>query len=348
MRALALALLLSSPALAERPITPPAPEFPPRAAWINAKPMFLRQLRGRKVVIVAFLDLTAVHASRTTRVLKQWFDRYALSQLMVIGVVTPDLEIEKDAAWVRGEIKRQGIDFPIVIDGDRSIWKAYANEGWPSYFLIDRKGRIVYDRLGEGDYAEMEDETRKALEDLIGDLPPRVDAAEPRRKECGHATRDVAMGARGDRAALSLDHDFSKGSRVLVESREGEVSTRGRWDREPDGLRLAQSNADQGSFVRVVYQASQALATLAPAAPGKTTRFFVKADDQWLYEGVAGGDVKIDDDGRSYISVDRERLYDILRDAGDKPHELYLIPERAGAGIYGFSFADSCTVLDKP
>lgn len=345
--ALLLAAILSAPAGAVRPITPPAPEFPPGAAWINARPLTLALMRGRKVVVVAFLNPTGLRSIRVLAPLKAWFDRYAMSQLMVVGVVTPDLDVQKDAAWLKAELKRQGVEFPVVIDGDRKLWKAYANEGWPALFLIDRKGRLIFDHLGEGGYEEFEKEMRDALSDLTDPLPDAVAPPEPKTKDCGPATADVAMGSRGKTRPIALDTDTSRHT-LLVEARQGELATRGRWDSEPDGLRLAQANADQGAFARVVYEASQAMAVLAPSAPGKKTRFFLKQDDQWLYEGIAGADVRIDDDGRSFVVVEQARLYDLAHDPGDRPHELYVIPETKGGGVYGFAFADACTATKLP
>ncbi len=347
MKALCLALLLAAPARAFRPITLPAPEFPPGAAWINSKPLTLAMLRGRKVVLVVFLDPTALHTLRALPALKAWFDRYALSQLMIVGVITPNLEISKDASWVAGEMKRVGVDFPVVIDGDRRIWRGYSNDGWPAMYLIDRKSRIVYDHLGEGGYAEMEGEMREALGQLVGTLPEAVNPPEPRTKECGHATKDAALGARAPTRPKSLNLDYAHKNSLLVESREGELSTYGQWTLEPDGLRLGQTNANQGAFVRVLYEAVQAFAVLAPPA-GKKARFFVKLDEQWLYEGTAGKDIHIDDDGRSFVVADSARLFDLARDLGDKPHELYVIPDSKDAGVYGFQFADSCTATTLP
>jgi hypothetical protein len=348
VRALLLAALLAAPAGAIRPLTPPAPEFPPEAAWINSKPLTLAMMRGRKAVLVVFLNPTGLHSIRALPALKAWFDRYALSQLMVIGVVTPDLEIQKDAAWVRSEVKRLGIDFPVVIDGDRRLWKSYANEGWPSLYVIDRKGRITFDHLGEGDYAETEREMREAVADVSEDVPDAVSPPEPRTKECGHATRDVPMGSRPEAVrAKPLDNDFSTRHLLLVESRERELTTRGKWDLEPDGLRLARQAPDLGDFVRVVFEATQALAVLGPV-DGRKTRFFIKLDDQWLYEGIAGRDVRFDDDGRSFVEVSSPRLYDLIRDNGSSAHELYVEPDRTGGGVYGFEFADACVATQLP
>ncbi|MBI3289075.1 MAG: redoxin domain-containing protein [Elusimicrobia bacterium] len=194
MRAASLLLLLmTAAARAERPINPPAPEFPAGSAWINATRLSLSGMRGRKAVVVAFINPTSVNALRVLPALNAWFDRYALSQLMVVGVLTPELEFHRDAVWAKKMLKRYGVEFPVVLDSDRQIWKAYANEGWPALYLIDRKGRIVFDRLGEGGYKEFEGELRSALTELIGahELPPAVDAPEPRSRECGSATSEM-------------------------------------------------------------------------------------------------------------------------------------------------------------
>ena len=347
MRALWLAALLAAPAGAVRPLTPPAPEFPPAAAWINSKPLSLALMRGRKVVLVVFLNPTGLHSLRLLPALKAWFDRYALSQLMIIGVVTPDLELQKDAAWVSAEMKRVGVDFAVVIDGDRRLWKGYANDGWPTMYVVDRRGRIVFDHLGEGGYGEVETEMREALADVTDSLPDPVAPPEPKTKECGHATPDVVMGARSAVRPLKLGGDSTPRNSLLIDSREGEIAVRGRWDLERDGLRLPRPSSDSGDFVRVVFEAVQALAVLAPPA-GKKTRFYVKLDDQWLYEGVAGRDISFDDDGRSFVAVDSARLYDLARDPADKTHELFVMPDRAGGGVYGFEFADSCIATKLP
>ncbi|MDE2141357.1 MAG: redoxin family protein [Elusimicrobia bacterium] len=347
MRTLLLALCLASPAAAMRPITPPGPEFPAGAAWVNAKPLSLSMFRDRKVVLVVFLNPTGLHSIRLLPTLEAWFDRYALRQLMVIGVISPDLEVQKDAVWGRAQIKRMGIDFPVILDNDRKLWKAYANDGWPTLYLLDRKGNICFDHLGEGSYAEFEGEIRDALYDLTTDpLPPPVNAPEPQRINCGHATPDIDMGARNRSRILKVETDPAK-KLLLVSSREGELSLLGKWDTEPDGMRLAQANDDSGAFVRIIYAAPQVTAVLAPAA-GKKTKFYIKRDEQWLYEGVAGRDIRYDEDGRSFVLADDERLYDLARDSSDKPHELDVIPATRGGGIYGFSFADACTVTQLP
>jgi hypothetical protein len=349
VRALALGLLLAAPAAAVRPLTPPAPEFTEGGAWLNAQPLPLSLLRGRKAVVVAFLNPVGLDSLRELAALKAWFDRYALSGIMVIGVVTPSLELERDVLWLKAELKRTGVEFPVFIDSDRRMWNAYQNQGWPALYLVDRKGRIVFDQLGEGGNAEFEGELRAALADVVGEsaLPPPVNAPEPRTSDCGRATPDIALGARAKTPARRLAENAPRHDQIVPESRLGEVAYDGRWEATADGLRLARPNASLDAFVRVSYQASQVFGVLAPPA-GDRARFFLKRDDQWLHEGDAGRDVRFDDDGRSYVEVDAPRLYDLVREDDASGHQLLVSPNAAGSGLHGFAFADACLVTDLP
>lgn len=348
--ALLLLLLLAAAARAERPINPPAPEFPPVSAWLNATSLPLSRMLGRKIVVVAFLNPTSINSARVLPALQGWFDRYALHQVMVVGVLTPDLNFHREAVWAKQIIKRYGIEYPVILDSDRRVWKAYANEGWPALYLVDKKGRIVFDRLGEGGYQEFEQELRVALADLIGpgNLPPPSGVLDPPRKECGAITQEISLGARpGVKPPITLDKDLSMRRSLIVDARDSETAVHGRWEVETDGLRLDQPNKDQSSFLRVVYRAAQSLAVLSPAE-NRRTRIFVKQDDLWLHEGNKGRDIQFDDDGRSFVQLDTPRLYDLTRDSIHTPHELFLIPDRQGATVHGFSFSDACVVTTLP
>ncbi len=349
MMALALAALLAAPAAAVRPLTPPAPEFPAGSAWLNSSPLPLALLRGRKAVVVAFLNPTGLDSIRELAALKAWFDRYALSQLMVVGVITPDQGFQRDVLWLRAELKRQGVEFPVVVDSDRKLWTAYGAQGWPALFLVDRKGRIVYDQLGESGNADFERELRAALADIVGAsrLPAAVNIPEPRSHECGPSTPDAALGAAAKTSVRRLPDRAPRFDPIILDSKNGEISFDGHWEPTSDGLRLTRANVDRDAFVRVIYRAAQVLAVLEPPF-GASGRVFIKRDDQWLHADDAGRDVRFDVDGRSYVDVVAPRLYDLVRDDDAKMRELLVLPERRGTAVDGFQFTDACLVTDLP
>ncbi len=343
---LSLLLALALPAFATRPLTPPAPEFPAGDAWLNSQPFSLKQLKGRRAVLVAFINMANVNSLRSLTVLKALDEQYGLSGLMVIGVHTPEYGFQKDPAAVRLALRREHVTFPVVLDNDRAIWKAYRNDGWPEFYLIDRRGLIVYDHLGEDRYSELESELQHAIADVSG-YPPEQDKpfvlSDGPAVGCGTATPEVdAKRAAGK--IVDLDATEVPDTMVLIAQRQGELSTRGRW-LLGDGLRLDQRNRDLGAFVRIIYVGTQALATLAPG-PRAPAKFWVRQDDLWL-SGNAGRDVQFDDEGRSYVLVDAPRMYRLVENANDEPHELTLLPEQDGSVVYSWSFSDKCLKYER-
>jgi len=71
------------------------------------------------------------------------------ASLTVIGVHTPELPDERLLANVRAAVKRLGISYPVMIDGDYSYWNALNNRYWPAFHVIDRDGRVRAQAIGE-------------------------------------------------------------------------------------------------------------------------------------------------------------------------------------------------------
>ncbi|MBI4678682.1 MAG: redoxin domain-containing protein [Elusimicrobia bacterium] len=338
---LALGLALAAvPAGAVRPITPPAPEFPPGRVWVNAKPLSMRLLRGKKAVLVAFINPGSVNSLRTLSVLREWWERYALEGLMVIGVQSPDYEFQKDPLVLQKSAKRLAIQFPLVLDNDRSIWKSYAVEGWPALFLVDHRGRIVYDRLGEGSYAEFEGEIIAAAE-RAGYKPSRSFAPleDPPAIDCGTASETIFAGsARGK--VKQIEDLMRYRNTVFVNTREGEAVYQGEWAVESDAMALSKDNKGRSFQVSFVYHGARAAALISPGR--RAQRFYVLQDEHWIKPEAAGNDIRFDEESESFVSVDDPGVYDLVRNPTDDPHELIIIPAKAGARIYEISVSDRC------
>ena len=344
---LAATLLLSSiPSRAGRTYTPIAPEFPMDAVWINAKPLTLKQLRLHRVVLVAFFSTANLNSVRALAALKTWNERYEFSGLLIVGVHTPEFGFQKDPVLLRAELKSLGVRFPVFLDNDRKYWNELGNEGWPSLFLIDHKTHLVFDHLGEGGYSDFEGEIRGAL-NAAGFVVPKVPALypDPRNMDCGAMTADLSLGLR---RGHTLPMANAPGPRAMLTSaREGETAYSGRWDIEPDDLRLAQKNPDQTASLRLIYRGSRAFAVISPPA-AKGNPIFVRQDQMWLHPGNAGKDVQFDDDGRSYVIARQPGLFHLTQNPDDALHELTVIPETPGTAVYGFSFSDRCLDKDLP
>ena len=109
--------------------------------WLNSTPLSFRQLRGR-VVLVDFWDYTCVNCIRTLPYVQAWHERYRDKGLTVIGVHTPEFTFAQYESNVERGIREFGLTYPIVIDSNREIWKAFANRYWPTKYLLDKDGYL--------------------------------------------------------------------------------------------------------------------------------------------------------------------------------------------------------------
>lgn len=74
----------------------------------------------------------------------------------MVGVHTPEFPFEKDIDNVRRAAKYMRVDYPIAIDSDYAIWRAFNNQYWPALYFIDAQGRIRHHKFGEGDCEQSE------------------------------------------------------------------------------------------------------------------------------------------------------------------------------------------------
>lgn len=157
---LALVLLLvlaGEAALVSEPKPRPAPSLP-ASGWLNTpdnKPLRLEELRG-KVVLVEFWTFACFNCRNTLPTVKVWHQKYAAQGLVVIGVHTPELDFERRPENVKKSLRELGITYPVVLDNDYATWERYQNRYWPTIYLIDTQGQIVYVAVGEGDYERTE------------------------------------------------------------------------------------------------------------------------------------------------------------------------------------------------
>lgn len=341
----ALLLLAAPPVRAVRPLTVPAPEFPDGDAWLNSKPMTLKSLRQKRAALIFFFSVDNTNSRRALEVARAWESRYGPHGLTVIGVHVPELDYHKDLPAVSAALKRLGVSFPVALDADRAITKAYANEGWPAFYLVDTRGRIVHDQLGERAYSDFEEEIRETLEQIPGVYAPTpAPVRDPGLSDCGAATADVSAGGeRGKPLQLGIGETRLV---FLTNANDGTLAYKGGWAPRAQSLDLVEENRRGESFVGVIYRGARAYAVFG--LPKGTARVYVRQDDLWLHPGNAGADVSFDEDGRSLVDAKEFRLHELARNPTDDAHELTLVPTKAGSRVYGFSFADKCMAEYKP
>jgi thiol-disulfide isomerase/thioredoxin len=138
------------------------PELQGISNWINTEPLTLASLRGN-VVLLQFWTFACSNCQATIPHLVGWQDRYADQGLKIVSVHTPEFPYERELNQIKQAVKKRNIKYAVAVDNGFETWKAYNNEYWPHLFLADRQGKIVYDHIGEGAYAETENKIRQLL-----------------------------------------------------------------------------------------------------------------------------------------------------------------------------------------
>ena len=123
--------------------------------WINSPPLTAADLRG-KVVLVDFWTYTCINWLRTLPYVRAWAEKYKDKGLVVIGVHAPEFAFEKNLDNVRWAVKEMRVDYPVAVDNDHVIWRAFDNQYWPALYFVDAQGRVRHQHFGEGEYDQSE------------------------------------------------------------------------------------------------------------------------------------------------------------------------------------------------
>ena len=152
---LATALQPTATAASQLPVEGKLPSLNTATTWLNSVPLPNKDLHG-KVVLIQFWTYTCVNWRRTLPYVRAWARKYKDQGLVVVGVHTPEFSFEKDIDNIRRAAAEQTVDYPVAVDSNYGIWKAFHNQYWPALYLIDREGRIRHHVFGEGEYDKSE------------------------------------------------------------------------------------------------------------------------------------------------------------------------------------------------
>src|SRR5689334_15955434 len=131
----------SAQSAAELPVEGMMPSLGIVKQWLNSPPLTTEGLRG-KVVLVQFWTYTCINWLRTLPYVRAWYDKYAAAGLVVIGAHTPEFPFERDLDNVRRASAEMDIRYPVAIDSDYEVWRAFRNNYWPALYFVDAQGRI--------------------------------------------------------------------------------------------------------------------------------------------------------------------------------------------------------------
>jgi Thioredoxin like C-terminal domain/AhpC/TSA family len=140
------------------------PSFDGANAWLNSEPLTPAGLRG-KVVLTEFSTFSCVNWLRTLPYVRAWAEKYREHGLVVICAHTPEFEFEHDVEKIRPALEAMGVGFPVAVDNDYAVWRAFDNNYWPALYFADAQGRIRHHHFGEEDYERSERVIQQLLTD---------------------------------------------------------------------------------------------------------------------------------------------------------------------------------------
>ena len=124
--------------------------------WMNSAPLRMADLRG-KVVLVNFWTYGCVNCVNTLPHVVRLAGEVSRSKgLVIVGIHTPEFPFEKSAGNVQAALKRHGITYAVAQDNESATWNAYGNRYWPAQYIVDQRGKIVFQHDGEGQYEQMD------------------------------------------------------------------------------------------------------------------------------------------------------------------------------------------------
>lgn len=320
------------------PIEGKMPDLDGAVSWLNSSPLDKKQLRG-KVVLIDFWTYSCINCIRTLPFVRAWAERYKDQGLVVIGVHTPEFAFEKRADNVQNAVRSFRITYPVAVDSEYRIWRAFDNQYWPAMYFVDGTGRIRHHVFGEGDYRHSEAVIQELLGETRGndrtdDRSLNLDARGVEAASDAGDVRSVETYVGYEQAKDFISPGGLQHDRDHVYStpnpRTNEWGLTGSWNVHSEYA--AESHSEGGVVFR--FHARDLHLVLGPSDDGKTVRFRVTIDGN-APGGSHGADV--DADGNGVVSA--TRLYQLVRQSGairDRTFQIEFLD--AGAKAYVFTF----------
>ncbi|EDX82183.1 Redoxin family [Brevundimonas sp. BAL3] len=323
--------------LANLPVEGNIPPLTGATTWINSPPLTPQQLRG-KVVVVDFWTYSCINCLRALPYVRAWAEKYKDQGLVVIGVHTPEFAFEKSEANVRDAVRRLGVDYPVAMDNDFAIWRAFKNQYWPAHYFIDAQGRIRHHHFGEGDYEGSE----RVIQQLLKEAGAADVAADVVQVQAQGAEAAAAMDQLGSpetyvgyaraenfRSPGGLARDAVK-TYVASPLDLNDWSLVGRWRVTREHAELAAA----GGRLSFRFKARDLHLVMGPGSNGALPRFRVLIDGQ-----APGADAGSDIDAQGVGRIDQQRLYQLIRQSGavrERTFEIEFLDP--GVQVFAFTF----------
>jgi thiol-disulfide isomerase/thioredoxin len=300
--------------------------------FVNTDGITLKELVGKKIILVDFLTYSCINCQRTFPYMNAWYEKYKDQGLEIVGIHTPEFAFEKDIDNVRTAMQKFGITYPIVLDNKYSTWNAYKNRYWPRKYLIDIYGNVVYDHIGEGAYEETEMKIKELLDERAEVLKESVQSSDslavtgvPKVSVYANSPETYFGSERNEFLANGTAH--KSGEQMFTFPTifiRNLLYLSGTWD-----IQGEYSKAVTNSVLKYRYSAQEVYIVAESDTPVEMEIW----QDGKLVTTEAGTDVV-----NGIVTVSTSKLYKLIKNTTSSEHTLEIKVRGSGVKLYAFTF----------
>lgn len=305
----------------------------------NDQPITIGQFIGKKVILIDFVTYSCINCQRTFPYLTSWYDKYNDKGLQIIAIHTPEFAFEHKKENVQKAFDQFGLKFPAVLDNDYGTWNAWGNQYWPRKYLIDIDGYVVYDHIGEGNYAETEQKIVDLLNERNRRLGQPTIATGTIAKTSASIETGRSISPETYLGSFRADKQYGKGMMCetsgactyesAVTIPEDSFSLSGKWKQTFENLQLESTTGS------LFYHFTAGKVHLV-AESGTPTTATVYIDGEPISATLSGNDVR-----NSEVTFADSRLYTLVDTKGKiESHMLELRLKTPGFKGYAFTFGN--------
>jgi len=318
-----------------------APEFVDLGEWVNSKPLTLKELKG-KVVLIDFWTFSCINCIRTLPTLREWHEKYKDKGLVIIGIHTPEFKFEGELSNLKDAMEEHDIQWAVAQDNNYSTWDAYNNRFWPAEYLIDANGHLRYTHFGEGNYDITERTIQALLIDAGYDLENagiNADAKTPDYNQIG--TPEIYLGysriKNFGNDIESITRNEPQDFQIPEDVEYNKFYLGGEWKIEAENSEFTGGDNEPGKIV-IKYKAARLHMVLSGPEGDSNFEIVLKLDGKVLDE-TNKGDHVILRDGQSIVEIENSKMYNLVN-TGDSygTHTLEIFIIDPGLKVFTFTF----------
>jgi thiol-disulfide isomerase/thioredoxin len=324
-----------------------APEFREITGWANSKPLSIKELKG-KVVLLDCWTYTCIFCLRTIPVMRRLQQKYGKYGLQVVQVHSAEYHFATDHDNIKRALARYNVNnTPVAFDTANKTWEAYGDMYWPKHVMIDSAGFVRYEHAGYGGIGDFEDIVVELLEEA-GNKPAEEKEQDNPQDEIydtygmhfyGMAPEICVGYSRirrfGNNQKLKPDE-----ANTVVDPGSHDVNVpyiRGKWIWQREGVLNTPGSKEQNPALIMNYNSAKRVHGIMGTSDGKVGRIEIKLDGNYLTKEQIGKDARLDGNV-SVADIQWPFMHNLVKAEKPEMHKIEIIPRSDNFVFYTFVF----------